>query len=175
MHVATKLFFVGSGLFLMAVYNQQARLPTHFNQGQKSVSPPIVLRPNQQASPPTEIATPSPYSAETPYPASSSPTVEVRRASPADSPSGKWPDGRVLVHPRNVVQSHVISVPRGEWLEMRGGPGTVFIAVAEIPFDAVGVSQFTKDGVWDGDTRWYPVEWHGHRGYVGGGYLQRNH
>jgi hypothetical protein len=171
MHVATKLFFVGSGLFLMAAYNQQARLPSRLYQGQNNVSPPIV----QPSSPHTEIATPTPHSTETPNPASPSPTVQVRRALPSDSPSGKWPDGRLLVHPRNVVQSRVIGVPRGESLEMRGGPGTVFIAVAEIPFDAADISQFIKDGVRDGDTWWYPVEWHGFRGYVGGGYLQRNH
>jgi hypothetical protein len=173
MQVGTKLFFVGCGLFLMAVYNQQARLPTQFYQGQNNVSPPTVLRPEQQASPPTEIASPRLYSAETPHSASASPAVEVRRALPPNSLSPKWPDGKVLGHPRDVVQSHVVNVPTGESLVMRAGPGTSFTAIAEIPFDAADISQFTKDGRWDGGSWWYPVKWHGHLGYVGGGYLQR--
>jgi hypothetical protein len=174
MRVGTKLFFVGSGLLWMAAYNQEVRPPSQFlYQGQNSTPPPLVLRPDQRPGPPTEIATPTPYAAESPYTATPSPTV--RRALPADSLSPKWPDGRVLSHPRDVVQSHVINVPRGEPLKMRRGPGTSFTAIAEIPFDAADISQFTKDGVWGGDTWWYPVKWHGLLGYVGGGYLHRDH
>jgi hypothetical protein len=123
MLVGTKLFFVGLGLILLMSYNHQAQPPSQFYRSQTSASPPVVQRRDQQSSPPTEIATPTPVAAETPYSASSSPTVKVRRALPPDSPSPKWPDGRILGHPRDVVQSHVINVPRGEPLEMRGGPG----------------------------------------------------
>src|SRR5258708_17881463 len=114
MRVGTKLFFVGSGLLWMAAYNQEVRPPSQFYQGQNSTPPPMVLRPDQRSGPPTEIATPTPYAAETPYTASPSPTVEVRRALPPHSPSPKWPDGIGFCHPLDVVQSHVISVPRVE-------------------------------------------------------------
>jgi hypothetical protein len=33
-------------------------------------------------------------------------------------------------------------------------------------FSAAGLFAFDKDGVWDGDTWWYLIEWHGFRGYV---------
>jgi hypothetical protein len=174
MPVGTKLFFVGFGFLCMAAYNQVPP-SSQFDQGQNSTPPPIVLRPDQRSGSPTEIPRATPFTAEAPYSASPSPAVEVRRGLAPDPLSPKWPDGKVLGHPRDVVRSHVVNVPPGEPLEMRAGPGTSFSAIAEIPFDAVDISQFTKDGVWDGDTLWYPVKWHGHLGYVGGGYLRRDH
>ena len=48
------------------------------------------------------------------------------------------------------------------------GPGTRLNAMTETRADATDIFAFDKDGVWDGDTWWYPVEWHGFRGYVGG-------
>jgi uncharacterized protein YraI len=69
------------------------------------------------------------------------------------------------------AKSYVVNVARDDTLKLRSGPGTRFNAITEIPADATDIFAFDKDGVWDGDTWWYPVEWRGSRGYVGGSYL----
>jgi hypothetical protein len=72
------------------------------------------------------------------------------------------------------VQTYVVNVARDDTLKLRRGPGTRFSAVTEIPADAADIFAFDKDAVWDGDTWWYPIEWHGFRGYVGGNYLSHD-
>jgi hypothetical protein len=51
------------------------------------------------------------------------------------------------------------------------GLGTRFAAVASIPSDATDVTAYDQDQIWDGDTWWCPIEWHGYRGYVGRSHL----
>jgi hypothetical protein len=88
-----------------------------------------------------------------------------------DSMLKSWPDGRILKHPQHFVPTWVVNVAPNDALKLRSGPGTRFTAITEIPADAVDIFAFDKDAVWDGDTWWYPIEWHGFRGYVGGNYL----
>jgi hypothetical protein len=86
-----------------------------------------------------------------------------------------WPDGRILAHPEHSVNAGVINVQPNDTLKLRGGPGTRFNAVAEIPANASDISAFDQDQVWDGDTWWCPVEWRGFRGYVGSTHLSTAH
>jgi hypothetical protein len=72
---------------------------------------------------------------------------------------------------RRLFRRSVVNVEPNYALKLRAGPGTRFNVVAAIPADATGILAFDKDGVWDGDTWWYPVEWQGLRGYVSGDYL----
>jgi hypothetical protein len=83
----------------------------------------------------------------------------------------EWPDGRKLTHPENYVKTGMINVRRNGFLALRSGPGTRYTTVAQIPPTATDILAFDKDLVWDGDTWWCPVAWHGNFGYVGRGYL----
>jgi hypothetical protein len=38
--------------------------------------------------------------------------------------------------------------------------------VTEIPSDATDIIAFDRDQRSNGDTLWYPVDWHGYLGYV---------
>ena len=63
------------------------------------------------------------------------------------------------------------NVDPGDVLKIRSGPGTRFSVVAAIPAGASDISTFEAKQVWDGDTWWVPVQWHGFRGYVGKSHL----
>jgi hypothetical protein len=80
----------------------------------------------------------------------------------------------MLIHPEHFIQTYVINVAPNDKLKLRAGPGTKFRPVTEIPPDSKGITVFDRDLIWDGDTWWYPVEWHGFRGYVGRHYLQES-
>jgi hypothetical protein len=86
-----------------------------------------------------------------------------------------WPDGRILTHPEHSVNSAALKVKPNDTLKLRGGPGTRFNPVAQIPANATDISAFDQDQVWDGDTWWCPVEWQGFRGYVGRSHLSTTH
>jgi hypothetical protein len=63
------------------------------------------------------------------------------------------------------------NVDSGDVLKIRSGPGTRFSALAGIPAGASDINTFEAEQVWDGDTWWVPVQWHGFRGYVGKSHL----
>jgi len=96
-----------------------------------------------------------------------------KKAGKAKAGSALWPDGRVIAHPESAVETYVVNVAQGDTLKLRIGLGTRFNTVAEIPADAHDILAFDDDQVWDGDTYWVPVEWHGVRGYVGRSYLPK--
>jgi uncharacterized protein YraI len=81
----------------------------------------------------------------------------------------------MLIHPEHFVKAYVINVAPDDKLELRSGPGTRFDPVTEIPPNGTDIIVFDQDQVWDGDTWWCPVEWHGFRGYVGRHYLPTAH
>jgi hypothetical protein len=87
----------------------------------------------------------------------------------------KWPDGRILTHPKHFVSTDVVNVKPDDTLKLRSGPGTRFVPVAEIPFNATDITALDQDQVWDRDTWWCPVEWHGLRGYLSRHYLPTGH
>jgi hypothetical protein len=93
------------------------------------------------------------------------------RTTPDRSVSPGWPDGRILTHTEHFVISAIMKVGRNDTLKLRGGPGTRFVVVAEIPPDAKDILAFDKDQIWDGDSWWCPVEWRNQRGYVGRSHL----
>jgi hypothetical protein len=66
------------------------------------------------------------------------------------------------------------NVDSGDVLKIRSGPGTRFSAVAGIPAGASDISTFEAEQVWDSDTWWVPVQWHGFRGYIGKSHLSEN-
>jgi Bacterial SH3 domain len=117
---------------------------------------PLPAVPSQST--PTPTLTPTPAATPTPTP---------------DYNYAKWPDGRMLVHPEHFVRSHIVNVAPNDTLNLRSGPGTNFGPVTKIPPGGTSILEFDKDAVQDpdGETWWYPVEWQGFRGYVGGGYL----
>jgi hypothetical protein len=114
---------------------------------------------------PNAAPTPLPFST----PATPFPSITPNPARQFDKL--KWPDGRMLTHPEHYVQTGVINVRRDDTLKLRMGPGTKFPPVADIPADETGILAFDQDQVWDGDTWWGPVEWHGFLGYVSRRYL----
>jgi hypothetical protein len=93
------------------------------------------------------------------------------RATPNPTSDATWPDGRILTHLEHSVSVVAVKVKPNDTLKLRGGPGTRFNAVAEIPGNAGDILAFDQDQVWDGDTWWWPVKWRGFRGYVGRSYL----
>jgi hypothetical protein len=88
-----------------------------------------------------------------------------------DAKRRDWPDGRILKHPEHFIPTWVVNIAPNDTLKLRSGPGTRFGAITEIPAAAADIFAFDEDAVWDGDTWWYPIEWHGLRGYVGGSHL----
>jgi hypothetical protein len=121
---------------------------------------------------PTPNFTPSlpapsyPTPAPTPTPAPMATPIPARQYKNA-----KWPDGRMLIHPEHFVKAPVINVAPDDKLELRRAPRETSPAVAEIPFDSTDITAFDMDPRLDGDTWWFPVEWHGYRGYVAGKYI----
>jgi Trypsin-like peptidase domain len=101
------------------------------------------------------------------------PQAEPRPA--LDYNNAKWPDDRLLIHPEHFIKAHVINVSADDTLALRSGPGTSFEPITEIPADGTDVLVFDRDNMWDGDSWWYPVVWHGFRGYVGRHYLSADH
>jgi hypothetical protein len=90
--------------------------------------------------------------------------------TPAPTPNYKaavWPDGRKLIHPNQFVTVPVVNVNADDTLSLRAAPGTKSKVLAEIPPNANDIIAFNYDQVWDGDTYWVMVEWHGELGYVG--------
>jgi hypothetical protein len=61
----------------------------------------------------------------------------------------------------------VVNVDANDTLKLRSAPGTKSKILAEIPADAKDLIAFNYDQVWDVDTYWVMVEWHGMLGYVG--------
>lgn len=189
-----KLFVVAVGLLLMLTYSFQKQPVTGHYRTQTGTPAPHVAMPRA-------TAIPAPFSSETPLSPlqaplaqapSVGPTVEVRRALPPDvklptpkstplpatpsypTPNRKnWPDGRMLIHPEHFVRTRVVNVAPNDTLELRSGPGTGSTPLRKIPYNGRDILAFDKDAVQDldGKTWWYPVEWQGIRGYVGGGYL----
>jgi S1-C subfamily serine protease len=95
-------------------------------------------------------------------------------AQPGSAPDysgAKWPDDHMLIHAEHFMRTHIINIAPADTLTLRSGPGTNFPPVTEIPPNDTGIVVFDQDGNWDGDTLWFPVEWHGFRGYVGQRYL----
>ena len=72
----------------------------------------------------------------------------------------------MLIHPEHFVKARVINVAPGDKLELRSGLGTTFNRITEIPPNGTDITIFDQDGNFDGHTWWFPVEWHGFRGYV---------
>jgi hypothetical protein len=103
-------------------------------------------------------------------PASPTPTPQPTPISTPDPKRRTWPDGRIL-KPDRFIPTWVVNVAPNDTLKLRSGPGTRFGATTEIPADASDIFAFDEDAVWDGDTWWYPIEWHGLHGYVGGSHL----
>jgi len=139
--------------------------------------PSIMVRPV-----PTPNLTPLPPAPSYPPPAPTPTGKPTPTQSPTATPTlaphynnTKWPDGRMLIHPEHFMKAYVINVPLGDTLKLRSGPGTKYAPVTEIPADGTGITAFDQDQVWDGDTWWCPVEWHGLRGYVGRHYLPNAH
>jgi len=131
-------------------------------------APTATSAESSMATPLLELSTPQ-----------TSPTPVVPpNLTPTPAPNykdAKWPDGRILTHPEHSVNAAAIKVKPNDTLKLRGGPGTRFNAVAEIPTNASDILAFDRDQVWDGDTWWCPVEWRGFRGYVGRSYLSTAH
>jgi hypothetical protein len=101
------------------------------------------------------------------------PMPAVSNQTGAANNAFQWPDGKVLNYPDQHYSSTVRKVAPGDTLKIRAGPGTRFAVVATIPANGSDITVFDKDKVWDGDTWWYPVEWGGQRGYVGGSHIVR--
>jgi hypothetical protein len=104
--------------------------------------------------------------------------VPVPTAKPTPRPdysNTKWPDDRLLIHPEHFIKAHVINVRPHDTLALRSGPRTSFEPITEIPADGTDILVFDHDEVWDGDSWWYPVVWHGFRGYAGRHYLSADH
>jgi Bacterial SH3 domain len=78
---------------------------------------------------------------------------------------------QTLIHPGHFIKAHVINVSPGDTLALRSGPGSHFEPITRIPANGTDITAFDHDNVWDGDSYWYPVVWHGLRGYVGRHYL----
>ena len=118
-------------------------------------------------------------SANSPVTQNTPPVDEVTslppKATPNSAPNAMWPDGRILTHPEHSINAAAIKVKPNDTLKLRGGPGTRFNGVAEIPTNASEILAFDQDQVWDGDTWWCPGEWRGFRGYVGRSYLSTAH
>jgi putative serine protease PepD len=117
------------------------------------------------------LSSPTPQASNAP-PTGASPSEPGGEA--VSAPNGvppAWSDGRTLGHPQHFVKTYVVNVDTSDTLKLRGGPGTRFDALAEIGPDAEDIYAFDQDQVWDGDTWWCPVEWHGIRGYVGRSHL----
>jgi S1-C subfamily serine protease len=90
---------------------------------------------------------------------------------PTREQSNVWPDGRVIAHPARSVRTFVVNVAAGDTLKLRSGLGTRSSVIALIPYNATDITAYDQDQVWDVDTFWVPVEWHGMRGYVGRSHL----
>jgi hypothetical protein len=82
-----------------------------------------------------------------------------------------WPDGRILAHAEHSVKTSVVKVATNDTLKIRSGPGTRFSVIASMSAEATDIMAYDQDQVWDGDTWWCPIEWHGYRGYVGRSHL----
>src|SRR5262249_37920992 len=120
-----------------------------------------VTTPNLTPLPPTP-----PYPTPTPTPTS---TPMVTPTPAAHYKNAKWPDGRMLIHPEHFVKAYVINVAPDDKLELRSGPVTMYRPVTEIPPNGTDIIVFDEDG----NFEWFPVEWHGFRGYVGRKYICR--
>ena len=103
------------------------------------------------------------------------PTPSTRPTPKPDYNNTKWPDDRLLIHPEHFIKAHVINVSPGDTLALRSGPGSHFEPITRIPANGTDITAFDHDNVWDGDSYWYPVVWHGFRGYVGRHYLAADH
>jgi hypothetical protein len=173
--------FLVVGLFLQLSHQHTASNQVATNRATPNEPPP---QPEISATPKTSPSvtsestpsvtpnisprlTPEPTPSLAPEPTPSLPL----KATPNPPPDATWPDGRILTHPENFVNSRVVNVMPNDRLKLRGGPGTRFSVIAEIPGDATDILAFGQDQVWDGDTWWCPVEWGGFRGYVGRRYL----
>ena len=77
----------------------------------------------------------------------------------------------MLIHPQHFVKAYVINVAPDDKLELRSAPREASPAVAEIPFDSTDITAFDWDPTVDGDTWWFPAEWHGYLGYVAAKYI----
>ncbi len=75
--------------------------------------------------------------------------------------------------PDQFVRTRVVNVAANDTLKLRSGSGTSVGIVAEIPAGVTNITSFNYDQIWDGDTRWCPVEWRGLRGYVGRSHLPK--
>ena len=72
----------------------------------------------------------------------------------------------MLIHPEHFVKARVINVAPGDKLELRSGIGRLLTPSQRYRPTARILRVFDHDGNFDGDTWWFPVEWHGFRGYV---------
>ena len=103
-----------------------------------------------------------------------SPTPALSNQSGTGDNGFQWPDGKVLKYPDQHYSSRVQKVAAGDTLKVRAAPGTKSAVITTIPAGGSNIMVFDKDRVWDGDTWWYPIEWNGQRGYVGGSHIMPN-
>ena len=96
-------------------------------------------------------------------------TSQVYQATAAQFEQGLTNGSLRVVEARYAA---AITVDLGDVLKIRSGPGTRFSAIAGIPAGASDINLFEAEQVWDGDTWWVPVQWHGFRGYVGKSHLE---
>jgi hypothetical protein len=127
--------------------------------------------PRLRPQPPPNLTPPPPG----PYYSTPAPPARSMPTPPPHYKNEKWPDGRMLIHPEHFVKAYVINVAPADKLQLRSGPGTRFDLVIKIPPNGTNIIVFDQDQVWDVDTWWCPVEWHGFRGYVGRHYLTSSH
>jgi hypothetical protein len=89
--------------------------------------------------------------------------------------SEAWPDGTVVHYPTKWVWAHPVKIPAADpELKLHTGPNMKTPVVVEIPAAANDIVLLTAESVPNGPTKWFRAIWAGHRGYVGGGFIEAN-
>jgi hypothetical protein len=111
--------------------------------------PPMAL-PNREPEAVRQLETPAPSPAAPPSPAP---------IAPSDRQT-------VSVDLSSTVR--IVKIKRGDSLSVRGGPGTSFQKIGEIPAQATGIRLL---GNGQGKPAWFPVVWKDVQGWVNGSFL----